>query len=289
MWVGNSSNAPVQVIGTVARLTPSTFSASGGSISGVTIGNSSASSATLPTSLTLAGTTISTLSTDNTLGSGSNSVLPTASASKLYSDNNLAGRLKNIYSYTTAGTYTYTKSGSDVAQLNVICVGAGGGARAYAESGGAGGYAEGVFAASGITTVTVTVGGGGGGGVYFGFSGQGGTSSFGGYISASGGYGSSNNVQHSGGHGGYGFGGAINAYGGQGGSHNNQDQYSTTCASSSQGGASFFGGAGESDRPDFSLSFVGAAGTGGVAIAPSHNGQGGRSGQSGAVIVYEYR
>jgi hypothetical protein len=33
---------------------------------------------------------------------------------------------------------------------------------------------------------------------------------------------------------------------------------------------------------------VSAPGTGGIAISPGHNGQGGRTGRVGCVIVYEY-
>ena len=200
----------------------------------------------------------------------------------------LRSRLKNIYTYNGSGTYTYTKSGPDVTRVHVMVVGAGGGARAYSECGGAGGFSEGVYDATGITTVTVTVGAGSGGGSYFGFSGQGGSTSFGGYISAAGGYGANQNESHSGGHGGYGYGGAINSYGGMGGSHTNDDQYSSSNACEGMGGTSFFGGSMVGDRPDWSLTTAAAPGTGGNAISPSHNGQGGRGGKDGCCIVYEY-
>ena len=60
------------------------------------------------------------------------------------------------------------------------------------------------------TTVSVTIGGGGDGRNYHQGCGDGGTSSFGSYVSASGGYGANRNWGHSGGHGGIGSGGAMN-------------------------------------------------------------------------------
>lgn len=288
-WIGDGSNNPIQIIGTIAHQAANSVSITGGTISGVTIGATTKSTGTLSSTLTIGASSVTAVSTDGTLAGNSNSTIPTSSAAKTYADGIGANRLKNIYSWTSSGTFTYTKSGTDVQRVQVICVGGGGGARAYSECGGAGGYAENVFDATGMTTVTVTVGGGGAGGVYFGFSGDGGTSSFGSYISSTGGYGSSRNEQHSGGHGGFGTGGAINAYGGMGGSHNNLDQYSPSCASGSQGGGSFFGGGMIGDRPDWSQAEVAAPGSGGVAISPGHNGQGGRTGRPGAVVVYEYK
>jgi len=284
-WVGPvGGGAPIKVVGSIASQDASSVAITGGAISVTSLGTGTASTASA-TTVTVGGTGLSsvrasdtgTLSTAAMTGSGVN-----------WSGDKLKGRLKNIYTYNGAGTYTYTKSGPDVTRVHIMLTGGGGGARAYSECGGAGGFSEGVYDATGITTVTVTVGGGTAGGVYFGVSGQGGTTSFGGYISASGGYGANQNESHSGGHGGLGYGGSINTYGGMGSSHSNNDQYSPSNSCQGQGGASFFGGSMAADRPDWSISTVGAPGSGGVAISPGHNGQGGRGGKDGCCIVYEY-
>ena len=283
-WVGDASGNPVKIMGSIANQDANNVSISGGSVSISDFGTTTATTATLGT-VSLGGTSMTALTATNTSSSTTN---PMQGAGVYNEANKLRGRLKNCYTYTGSGTYTYIKSGPDVQTIQVICVGGGGGARAYSESGGAGGYTEKIIDATGITSVTVTVGGGSGGGSYFGFSGQGGTSSFGAYCNATGGYGANQNDSHSGGHGGLGYGGNINSYGGSGASHSNNDQYSPSNANQGQGGASFFGGAMAGDRPDWSISQVAAPGTGGSAISPSHNGQGGRNGRDGAVVVYEY-
>lgn len=225
---------------------------------------------------TLTGVTTSTSLSTNY------SQLPTEAAVKGYVDG-LTGSLKNLYSYT--GNSTYTKSGSDVKMLRVICVGGGGGGRGYHESGGAGGYTERWIDATSISSVSVTVGGGSGGGYYFGFSGQGGTTSFGSYCSASGGYGANQNRSHAGGHGGVGAGGQINIHGGGGGGHspghNNQQG-----GSSGQGGESFFGGGGAGRHGGNSFNPVAAPGGGGPGGAGNHNGS---DGYAGICLVYEYK
>jgi hypothetical protein len=283
-WVGNASGTPVRIVGSIASQEANNVSITGGTVSVGNFGTSTAATATVGT-VNVGGTAMSSVAATNTSTSTTN---PMSGAGMYDSGNKLKGRLKNVYSYSSSGTYTWIKSGPDVTRVHVLCCGAGGGARAYSESGGAGGFSEGVFDATGMTSVTVTVGGGSGGGSYFGFSGQGGSSSFGGYISASGGYGANQNESHSGGHGGLGYGGSINTYGGMGSSHTNDDQYSPNNACEGQGGASYFGGSMVGDRPDYSLTQVAAPGTGGIAISPSHNGQGGRTGRDGCVLVYEY-
>jgi hypothetical protein len=221
---------------------------------------------------------------DTTIPASSASYLaiPSSSAVKSFADQ-YTGTLKNLYSWTSNGTYT--KSGADVRRLRVICVGGGGGGRGYHESGGAGGYVERWIDATNISTVAVTVGGGSGGGYYFGFSGQGGTTSFGGYCSASGGYGANQNRSHAGGHGGVGTGGSINLHGGGGGGHapgyNNQQG-----GMSGEGGASFFGGGGAGRHGGNSFSPVAAPGGGGPGGAGNHNGS---DGYAGICLVYEYR
>jgi hypothetical protein len=283
-WVGNASGTPIKVVGSIASQDASSVAITGGAISVASLGTGTASTASAST-VTVGGTALSTVAASNT-GTASNATMTGSGVN--WAGDKLKGRLKNIYTYNGAGTYTYTKSGPDVTRVHIMLTGGGGGARAYSECGGAGGFSEGVYDATGITTVTVTVGGGTAGGAYFGVSGQGGTTSFGGYISASGGYGANQNDSHSGGHGGLGYGGAINTYGGSGSSHTNNDQYSPSNSCQGQGGASFFGGSMAADRPDWSISTVGAPGSGGVAISPGHNGQGGRGGKDGCCIVYEY-
>lgn len=283
-WVGNASGNPVKIVGTIANQDSNNIAITGGSISVGSLGQSTASTGAAGT-VNVGGTGLTATRATNT---GTDSASTMTSTGTNWAGDKLRSRLKNIYTYNGAGTYTYTKSGPDVTRVHVMVTGGGGGARSYSECGGAGGFAEGVYDATGITTVTVTVGGGSGGGSYFGFSGQGGSTSFGGYISAAGGYGANQNSSHSGGHGGLGYGGAINTYGGSGSSHSNNDQYSPSNSCQGQGGASFFGGSMAADRPDWSISTVGAPGSGGVAISPGHNGQGGRSGKDGCCIVYEY-
>jgi hypothetical protein len=209
--------------------------------------------------------------------------LATENAVKSYIDSNFTGTLKNLYSYT--GNNTYTKSGSDVRMIRVICVGGGGGGRGYHESGGAGGFCERWIDASQISTVSVTVGSGTGGGYYFGFGSQGGTTSFGSYCSATGGYGANQNRSHAGGHGGVGSGGQFNLYGGGGGGHlgnyNNQGS-----GGSGQGGASFFGGGGQGRHGSHGFNPVAAPGGGGPGGAGNHNGS---DGYTGICLVYEYK
>jgi hypothetical protein len=280
-WIGDASLNPSKIIGTIANQDSNAVSITGGTVS---VSSWNTSAATVLTA-TIGGTAI----TEFGATAGTGSKLMSSGGAKFIADDALKTRLKGIYTYASSGTFTYTKSGADVSKLHVLVCGGGGGARAYSEGGGGGGFSEKVIDATGISTVTVTVGGGGAGGAYFGFSGDGGTSSFGGYCSAGGGYGSSRNSQHCGGHGGNGSGGDINTYGGMGSSHNNMDQYSGSCASGGIGGGTYFGGCMAGDRPNWSISEVGAPGTGGNAISPDHNGQGGRTGRAGVVIVYEYR
>lgn len=271
-----------KIVDTLGAQDANNVSITGGSINGTTV----TTAPTIATSnLSLAsGQTITSVDNDTTLSANSNSRLPTQNAVVGYI-NSKKGALKNIYVYT--GNSTYTKSGTDVTRIRVICVGGGGGGRGYAESGGGGGMSEIILDATGISTVSVTVGGGSGGGVYFGFSGQGGTTSFGGYLSASGGCGANQNYQHSGGHGGYGYGGNMNIHGGGGAGHKNDhsSSYHNGCG---HGGQSYFGGGNNghhySSRYAQNIQALGAGGGG-------HNTffQTGYDGMYGVCVVYEYR
>ena len=284
-YQGTVSNTTSKIIDSVAAQSSSSVNISGGSITVTNVG-STATGNLRTNNLTIGGTTINNTAQEGVSANTTAAITAKGVVSKTELSKN---KLKNIYQFTSVGATTYTKSGPDVKKLHVIVCGGGGGGRGYAESGGAGGYAERVIDATGISTVTVTVGGGGGGGAYFGFSGSGGTTSFGSYVSASGGTGANAHIQHNGGPGGLGSNGNINSYGGGGGGHNNMDQYNNSSAPG-LGGASYFGGMTPSahssgTQPDTVASW----GAGGVAVSASHNGQGGRNGRQGICIVYEYK
>ncbi len=196
---------------------------------------------------------------------------------------NSRGHLIKVDTYTS-GTNTWTKP-SGCTTVFVKLVGGGGGSAGYCESGGAGGYAEGTFNVSAVSTVTVTVGGGGGGVGYYAAAGTGGTSSFGSYLSATGGGGANTYSSHSGGFGGVGSGGQLNLYGGPGRGHTNSIGHGTPA----QGGQSYFGGSSGYNRAtNNSKTYNGAPGTG----APggrTNDGSTGVAGESGLVIVYSYK
>jgi hypothetical protein len=276
---GNASAVVTKVIDTLGKQASNSVAITGGSISVTSVGSGTA----VASSAVIGGTTVSNITSDP------NSTVADAVMTNYAAQQNVLAsgeKLKNVYTYT--GNGTYTKSGPDVRRLHVMVCGGGGGGRAYAESGGAGGYAEKVLDATGITTVSVTVGGGGAGGVYFGFSPGGSTTSFGSYVSASGGGGANAHIQHNGGLGGLGSGGELNVWGGGGGGHNNQDQYNGNGAPG-HGGVSFFGGGQPSGHGGQQPNDVSSFGSGGVATNPAHNGQGGRNGKHGICIVYEYK
>jgi len=282
MFDGTGSSV-VKIMDTVASQPANNVNITGGSMGVTAISNNA--TAVRASALTLAGTSVTTAVSDP--ANNSSSAIPTD-----YSTVNVVsqgqGKLKNIYTFTSNGTYT--KSGTDVIRLHVLVCGGGGGGRGYSECGGAGGYAEKIIDATSITTVSVTIGGPGTGGAYFGFSPGGGTTSFGSYVSASGGDGANSHIQHNGGRGGLGSGGELNARGGGGGGHNNMDQYSSSCAPGGEGGIGFFGGGTPGAHTSGAQpADVASWGAGGVAISPSHNGQGGRNGRGGICIIYEYK
>lgn len=141
------------------------------------------------------------------------------------------GKLISVNTWTGNGTWTKP---ADCTKVHVICVGGGGGGCGHNESGGAGGYAEKMIDVTSVSSVAVTVGGGGDGRSYHQGCGNGGTTSFGSYVSATGGYGANTDWGHTGGRGGHGSGGDVNLWGGAGRSHGDQGQ--------DRGGESFFGG-----------------------------------------------
>jgi len=207
------------------------------------------------------------------------------------------GALIDVQSFPASGTW-YNPGATTV---HVKLIGGGGGGAGYCEGGGAGCYAEGLYNVSGVGSVAVTVGGGGGYVAYYAAAGQGGTSSFGGYISAIGGYGANQQYSHSGGHGGNSAGGQQFAvHGGGGCGHINGVGHSTA---SVIGGSGYFGGPRAHIRNHGNLGFgvqhgigpTGAPGAGGPAnVTDWGSGQyrghsAGEYGSNGLVIVYSYR
>ena len=186
-----------------------------------------------------------------------------------------------LHDTSACGTYTWTKP-AGCTLVRVLVVGAGGGGTGHGGGGGAGGFAE-RWISSPSDTVTVTVGCRGAGNYHHHAAGNGSTSSFGSYVSASGGYGGCQNWGQSGGHGGVGHGGDINLYGGGGSGYDNRG---------SKGGMSFFGG---SKFPGWSNNSHGetgenhymAVGAGGSGTHSNHGR--GSHGAGGAVIVYSYK
>jgi hypothetical protein len=191
------------------------------------------------------------------------------------------GGVVSITTYTS-GTNTYTVP-AGATKVYVQLVGGGGGSAGYCESGGAGGYAEGVYSIAAGTAVTATVGGGGGGVGYYTGAGNGGTTSFGSYCSATGGYGANQNATHTGGHSGVGSGGQVNLTGGGGTGHSNHGSHNQYGA----GGASYFGGGPAITRhqPGVANNFGGGPGAG-AAGNETDDGSLGSTGKAGVIIIY---
>jgi hypothetical protein len=202
-------------------------------------------------------TIIPTLGTSVTITAGSNlslggtilnasSLMPSSSGqSGRALAVNSGGTGYGFSSYGISGVRTFTSGGTwtkpaGVRVILVRLVGAGGGGSGHCESGGSGGYAEKVINVTSINSVSVSVGTGGSATYYSGSAGQGGTTSFGSFLSATGGNGANSNNQHHGGLPGLGSGGDLNNYGGGGTNHG---QYN------GRGGSSFFGGAGAAGHP----------------------------------------
>lgn len=194
--------------------------------------------------------------------------------------NSDTGKLISVSTYRSSGTW-YKPSGCT--RVFVQVVGGGGGGASYNESGGAGGYAERVIDVTGIYSVSVTVGGGGAAVGYYAAANDGGTSSFGSYVSASGGYGANRHASHTGGHGGVGSGGDLNILGGTGTGHGNTGGREAVGV----GAASFFGAGRKASHSTntagLGYSAPGAGGPGGAMQAWV-----GTSGESGMVVVYSY-
>ena len=192
-----------------------------------------------------------------------------------------ASGVRSMQVWTSNGTWTKP---SGVRTIMVTVSGAGGGGSGHCESGGAGGTAQRQVDVTNVSSVSVTVGNPGGGTNYSGCGGNGGTTSFGSYCSASGGYGANCREQHSGGIGGNGSGGTLNIYGGGGNGHGSHYSYGNHTA-----GSSYWGGSQPSSHRQGNYSHRhqnhcawGAGGNG------SMHGNRGARGREGAVVVHEF-
>ena len=197
--------------------------------------------------------------------------------------NSLTPGFSRLATFTANGSFT-VPNGSNLLKVRLCGGGGGGGAGAPnfgSAGGGAGGYAEGVFAVQPGQTIPVSVGGGGGGAPTVGnAAAPGGASAFGTLISATGGGGGASAAAFAfGGAPGYGSGGSISFAGGYG-----SDGNGAGFTFAGNGGASFFGGGGR------------AASAGGAAqqngLSPGSGGGGcygvsgsGGSGAPGVVVV----
>ena len=182
---------------------------------------------------------------------------------------NLSQQLHGIASINVyTGNSTWTRP-SGVKYIKIQVNGAGGGGGGHGEGGAAGGYAELFLNVTGISSVGVTIGGGGGGTYYSGAAGNGNTSSFGPYVSASGGHGANRQAQHCGGVSGNGSGGNLNIHTGGGYSHHARDSSSVA--------ESFFGGGTASNYPS------------GGQFGHNHNGHSALGAGGGGAHFHSYR
>ena len=182
----------------------------------------------------------------------------------------ITGRLLNIQTFTSNGTYTAT-SGTNFVVVEVIGGGGGGGQQGNPQGGGgggAGGYARKKITSS-FSGQTVTIGSGGA------VTATGGTSSFGSLVTATGGSGGG----LTGGEGGVGSSGDLNlkGSGGSGGS----TSY-VACGSGGSGFMGYGGGAGGGSTLNNAGANTGGGGGG------NYPAQTGGTGGSGLVVVYEF-
>ncbi|UYA57524.1 collagen-like protein [Synechococcus phage S-CREM1] len=234
---------------------------------------------------------VSNLVINGTISGSTNSVLPSqaGNAGRWLETNGTTatwqtaastGNILSTQVFTSSGTWTKP---AGVRFIHVRVQGGGGGGSGHAESGGAGGYSERIIDVTAVTSVAVTVSGEAGGTYYSGAGGNGGTSSFGSYCSASGGFGANRNNQHSGGLAGVGSGGDLNIYGGGGESHHGRG--------GNVGGTSHFGGsvaAGHPQGGNFSHNHQSHSAPGSGGAGAHYHSHLGSNGRPGLVVVTHY-
>ena len=227
---------------------------------------------------------------NGSVSGSSNYIIPSLSSGQFLTTNGTSmswaqlsaqAGLRSIQVWTSNGTWSKP---SGVETISVTVTGAGGGGSGFTESGGAGGTSKRVIDVTNVSSVSVTVGNPGGGTNYSGCGGNGNTSSFGSYCSASGGYGANCRQQHAGGIGGNGSGGNLNVYGGGGNGWGNYHSYGNHAS-----GVSYFGGGQPSSNNQRNYAHRhqshAAWGAGGNGSRESNRGARGRE---GVVVVYEY-
>ena len=237
--------------------------------------------------------TVTDLVVDGTISGSSNYLIPNPSGNTnkylstngsnlQWSELSIAAGVRSMQVWTSNGTWSKP---SGVRTIMVTVTGAGGGGSGFCESGGAGGTSQRQVDVTNVSSVSVTVGNPGGGTNYSGCGGNGNSSSFGGYCSASGGYGANCRQQHSGGIGGNGSGGSLNVYGGGGGGHGSNYSYGNHHAGTSYWGGSQPSSHGQSNYAHRHQSHCawGAGGNG------AQHGIRGARGREGVVVVHEFR
>lgn len=219
-----------------------------------------------------------------------------------------SGRLLNVQTFSTPGTFTYRKyPGASSARVTVVGGGAGAGSaaansasQASAGSGGSGGGAAQSFLTGGIDGALVTVGAGGLGGAAGGQNNgtNGGTSSFGSFLSATGG-GAGGAFQGAAtiltGPGAPGVGSGGNIFNASGGSGSVCFSTSLSFIFAGVGGGSLLAGpsrqvaaGGSGNSSPGGNGFGPGAGGGGAVSASSGASQAGGNGAAGIVIVEEF-
>ena len=237
--------------------------------------------------------TVTDLVVDGTISGSSNYLIPNPSghtnkylstdgSNLQWTELSIAAGVRSMQVWTSNGTWNRP---SGVRTIMVTVTGAGGGGSGFQESGGAGGTSQRQVDVTNVSSVSVTVGNPGGGTNYSGCGGNGNSSSFGGYCSASGGYGANCRQQHSGGIGGNGSGGSLNVYGGGGGGHGSHYSYGNHHAGTSYWGGSQPSSHGQSNYAHRHQSHCawGAGGNG------AQHGNRGARGREGVVVVHEFR